>query len=177
MHGSASRLSRHYAPAMRKQGCACIMFISSGSGVQIPVEMIHFGVTKTAQLLQVCPAFLSHPALCDHRRSREPCGLRRQRTVFGNHRGRSARRWRRSSQHCVARVRGQRRTSERRPAPHTLYVGCFSARCFLAVTSISIFIRGSDRPAEIMVAAGRTSPKHCRSNGQQGSKSSARGRM
>jgi NAD(P)-dependent dehydrogenase (short-subunit alcohol dehydrogenase family) len=47
---SGIRLSRHYAPTMRKQGWGRIMFISSESGVQIPVEMIHYGVTKTAQL-------------------------------------------------------------------------------------------------------------------------------
>jgi NAD(P)-dependent dehydrogenase (short-subunit alcohol dehydrogenase family) len=47
---SGIRLSRHYAPAMRKRGWGRIMFISSESGVQIPVEMIHYGVTKTAQL-------------------------------------------------------------------------------------------------------------------------------
>ncbi|HSU33322.1 MAG TPA: SDR family oxidoreductase [Bryobacteraceae bacterium] len=47
---SGIRLARHYAPAMRKRGWGRIMFISSESGVQIPVEMIHYGVTKTAQL-------------------------------------------------------------------------------------------------------------------------------
>ncbi len=38
--------------------------------------------------------------------------------------------------------------------------------CFKAVTSISIRIRGSARPAEIIMAAGRTSPKYLRSTGQ-----------
>ncbi|MEZ5286090.1 MAG: hypothetical protein R2712_15025 [Vicinamibacterales bacterium] len=47
----------------------------------------------------------------------------------------------------------------------------------IAVTSISIFIRGSDRPASIIVAAGRTSPKASRSAGQQRGKSAADGRM
>jgi hypothetical protein len=42
------------------------------------------------------------------------------------------------------------------------YFGCLSA-----VTSISIFMRGSTRPAEIMVAAGRVAPKWRRSAGQQ----------
>lgn len=37
---------------------------------------------------------------------------------------------------------------------------------FSAVTSISIFMRGSARPAEIIMAAGRTSPKTLRSTGQ-----------
>src|SRR5690606_1249051 len=45
-----------------------------------------------------------------------------------------------------------------------------------AVTSISIFISGVIRPATIIVAAGRTSPKTSRSTGQQGSKSAASGR-
>ena len=44
-----------------------------------------------------------------------------------------------------------------------------------AVTSISIFIRGSSNPAEIIIAAGRTSPKYRLSTGQQGSKSAALG--
>ena len=46
-----------------------------------------------------------------------------------------------------------------------------------AVTSISIFIRGSASPAAIIVAAGRTAPKYWRSTGQHGSKSVAFGRM
>jgi hypothetical protein len=46
-----------------------------------------------------------------------------------------------------------------------------------AVTSISIFMRGSDSPAEIIVAAGRTSAKYLRNTGQHGSKSSTLGRM
>jgi NAD(P)-dependent dehydrogenase (short-subunit alcohol dehydrogenase family) len=47
---SGIRLSRHYVPGMQRQRWGRIMFISSESGVQIPVEMIHYGVTKTAQL-------------------------------------------------------------------------------------------------------------------------------
>ena len=46
-----------------------------------------------------------------------------------------------------------------------------------AVTSISIFARGSSRPATIIVAAGRLSPSQRRSTGQQGSKSARSGRM
>jgi len=41
-----------------------------------------------------------------------------------------------------------------------------------AVTSISIFIRGSASPAEIIIAAGLDSPKYLRSTGQQAGKSS-----
>jgi len=44
------RLSRLYLPAMRRANWGRIIFISSESGVQIPAEMIHYGVTKTAQL-------------------------------------------------------------------------------------------------------------------------------
>ena len=47
---SGVRLSRHYAPRMRKRGWGRIIFVSSESGLNIPVEMIHYGVTKTAQL-------------------------------------------------------------------------------------------------------------------------------
>jgi NAD(P)-dependent dehydrogenase (short-subunit alcohol dehydrogenase family) len=47
---SGVRLSRHYLPLMRKKNWGRIVFISSESGVQIPAEMIHYGMTKTAQL-------------------------------------------------------------------------------------------------------------------------------
>ena len=47
---SGVRLSRHYLPLMLKQNWGRIIFISSESGVNIPAEMIHYGVTKTAQL-------------------------------------------------------------------------------------------------------------------------------
>ena len=47
---SGIRLSRQYLPAMLKQNWGRIIFISSESAVQIPVEMIHYGMTKTAQL-------------------------------------------------------------------------------------------------------------------------------
>ena len=47
---SGVRLSRHYVPGMRARNWGRIVFVSSESGVQIPVEMIHYGVTKTAQL-------------------------------------------------------------------------------------------------------------------------------
>ena len=47
---SGVRLSRLYLPAMRRANWGRIIFISSESGVQIPVEMIHYGMTKTAQL-------------------------------------------------------------------------------------------------------------------------------
>jgi NAD(P)-dependent dehydrogenase (short-subunit alcohol dehydrogenase family) len=47
---SGVRLSRHYLPRMRARKWGRILFVSSESGVQIPVEMIHYGVTKTAQI-------------------------------------------------------------------------------------------------------------------------------
>jgi len=47
---SGVRLSRFYLPGMLKQNWGRVVFISSESGVNIPVEMIHYGVTKTAQI-------------------------------------------------------------------------------------------------------------------------------
>ena len=47
---SGVRLSRLLLPAMRRANWGRIIFISSESGVQIPPEMIHYGVTKTAML-------------------------------------------------------------------------------------------------------------------------------
>jgi len=47
---SGIRLSRHYFPGMLKKNWGRIIFISSESGVFIPDEMIHYGMTKTAQL-------------------------------------------------------------------------------------------------------------------------------
>jgi NAD(P)-dependent dehydrogenase (short-subunit alcohol dehydrogenase family) len=47
---SGIRLARAYLPAMKQKNWGRIIFISSESGVQIPPEMIHYGVTKTAQL-------------------------------------------------------------------------------------------------------------------------------
>ncbi len=47
---SGVRLSRYYLKGMRKKNWGRIIFISSESALQIPVEMIHYGVTKTAQV-------------------------------------------------------------------------------------------------------------------------------
>ena len=47
---SGVRLSRAFVPGMVERGWGRIIFISSESGVQIPAEMVHYGVTKTAQL-------------------------------------------------------------------------------------------------------------------------------
>ena len=47
---SGVRLSRAYMPGMIERNWGRIIFISSESGLQIPKEMIHYGLTKTAQL-------------------------------------------------------------------------------------------------------------------------------
>ena len=47
---SGIRLSRHYLSGMLKKNWGRILFISSESAVQIPAEMIHYGMTKTAQV-------------------------------------------------------------------------------------------------------------------------------
>jgi NAD(P)-dependent dehydrogenase (short-subunit alcohol dehydrogenase family) len=47
---SGIRLSRHYVGGMRRRDWGRIVFVSSESGLQIPTEMIHYGVTKTAQI-------------------------------------------------------------------------------------------------------------------------------
>ncbi|QIP14882.1 SDR family oxidoreductase [Spirosoma aureum] len=47
---SGIRLARQYFPAMLSKGWGRILFISSESALQIPEEMIHYGMTKTAQL-------------------------------------------------------------------------------------------------------------------------------
>ncbi|MFL6354193.1 MAG: SDR family NAD(P)-dependent oxidoreductase [Bryobacteraceae bacterium] len=47
---SGVRLSRYYLPRMKTRNWGRIIFVSSESGLQIPAEMIHYGMTKTAQL-------------------------------------------------------------------------------------------------------------------------------
>jgi NAD(P)-dependent dehydrogenase (short-subunit alcohol dehydrogenase family) len=47
---SGVRLSRAYMPGMLKRNWGRIVFISSESGINVPKEMIHYGMTKTAQL-------------------------------------------------------------------------------------------------------------------------------
>ena len=47
---SGVRLARHYLRAMRERNWGRVVFVSSESALQIPVEMIHYGMTKTAQL-------------------------------------------------------------------------------------------------------------------------------
>ena len=47
---SGVRLGRHYLPKMIENDWGRIVFISSESGVQIPEEMVHYGMTKAAQI-------------------------------------------------------------------------------------------------------------------------------
>ena len=47
---SGVRLSRHYFPGMLQRNDGRVIFISSESAVMTPAEMIHYGVTKSAQL-------------------------------------------------------------------------------------------------------------------------------
>ena len=47
---SGVRLARHYVAGMRARDWGRIVFVSSESALNIPTEMIHYGMTKTAQL-------------------------------------------------------------------------------------------------------------------------------
>ena len=47
---SGVRLSRQYLPLMKDRNWGRIVFVSSESAINIPAEMIHYGMTKTAQL-------------------------------------------------------------------------------------------------------------------------------
>ena len=47
---SGVRLSRAYLPGMKQRNWGRIVFISSESAINTPAEMIHYGMTKTAQL-------------------------------------------------------------------------------------------------------------------------------
>jgi NAD(P)-dependent dehydrogenase (short-subunit alcohol dehydrogenase family) len=47
---SGARLARLYFPRMLERNWGRIIFISSESGYQIPAEMIHYGMTKAAQI-------------------------------------------------------------------------------------------------------------------------------
>ena len=44
------RLARHYLPAMKERGWGRFVLIGSESAFNIPVEMIHYGVSKTADV-------------------------------------------------------------------------------------------------------------------------------
>jgi len=47
---SGVRLSRHFLPGMLKKKWGRVIFISSESAQHIPAEMVHYGMTKTAQV-------------------------------------------------------------------------------------------------------------------------------
>ena len=47
---SGVRLTRHYLLGMVKRNWGRVVFVSSESALNIPVEMVHYGMTKTAQL-------------------------------------------------------------------------------------------------------------------------------
>jgi NAD(P)-dependent dehydrogenase (short-subunit alcohol dehydrogenase family) len=47
---SGARLARLVLPGMKRRNWGRIIFISSESGVQIPAEMVHYGMTKSAQI-------------------------------------------------------------------------------------------------------------------------------
>ncbi|MET0313306.1 MAG: SDR family oxidoreductase [Hansschlegelia sp.] len=47
---SGARLARAYFPAMLESGWGRVIFIASESAVMVPTDMIHYGMTKTAQL-------------------------------------------------------------------------------------------------------------------------------
>jgi NAD(P)-dependent dehydrogenase (short-subunit alcohol dehydrogenase family) len=47
---SGIRMTRHYLPRMVEHGWGRVVFVSSESAVNIPPDMIHYGMTKTAQL-------------------------------------------------------------------------------------------------------------------------------
>ncbi|WP_314175304.1 SDR family NAD(P)-dependent oxidoreductase [Streptomyces winkii] len=47
---SGVRLARHHTPRMVRRGWGRVLFISSESAVMTPTEMVHYGMTKTAQL-------------------------------------------------------------------------------------------------------------------------------
>lgn len=47
---SGARLARHYFPLMLAKNWGRVIFIASESGLVIPGEMVHYGMTKTAQL-------------------------------------------------------------------------------------------------------------------------------
>ena len=47
---SGVRLTRHYAPRMAERGWGRVIFVSSEAAIQTPTNMVHYGMSKTAQL-------------------------------------------------------------------------------------------------------------------------------
>jgi short-subunit dehydrogenase involved in D-alanine esterification of teichoic acids len=82
---SGVRLARRYLPSMRQRNRGRIIFISSESGLHIPAEMVHYGVSKAAQIARYrgicrwhCDHSQQHPARPDqvarHSRFRRGAG-------------------------------------------------------------------------------------------------------
>lgn len=59
---SGVRLARHYVPRMVSRGWGRVVFVSSESGLHIPPEMVHYGVTKAAVLAVARGIAESYPA-------------------------------------------------------------------------------------------------------------------
>jgi NAD(P)-dependent dehydrogenase (short-subunit alcohol dehydrogenase family) len=59
---SGVRVTRHYLPRMLEKKWGRVIFISSESALQIPAEMVHYGMTKTAQLAVARGVAESFPA-------------------------------------------------------------------------------------------------------------------
>src|ERR1700694_4664864 len=59
---SGVRMTRHYLPYMLGRKWGRIIFISSESALQTPAEMVHYGMTKTAQLAVARGVAESFPA-------------------------------------------------------------------------------------------------------------------
>jgi len=59
---SGVRMTRHYLPKMLERKWGRIVFLSSESALQIPAEMVHYGMTKTAQLAVARGVAESFPA-------------------------------------------------------------------------------------------------------------------
>lgn len=59
---SGVRVTRNYLPHMLENRWGRVIFISSESGLQIPAEMVHYGMTKTAQLAVARGVAESFPA-------------------------------------------------------------------------------------------------------------------
>ena len=106
---SGVRLTRHYLPGMKERDWGRIVFVSSESAVQIPSEMIHYGMTKTAQLAigAVWPRPRRAPGSPSTRFSRVPPSPRAW--------GRSSPNWPGSR---ASAATSSRRNSSGRHAPH-----------------------------------------------------------
>lgn len=81
---SGVRLGRHYFPRMLERGWGRVIFISSESVLQIPAEMIHYGMTKIAELADARHG-RAHRRNRRHRQlgPRRPDGLRRGDRIRG----------------------------------------------------------------------------------------------